>query len=222
MKFFVQVIDNFFETFAPFSNVLCDELAKEFSTNPDDYFIYDNVFEKKKALKKIPPKSLKVIDFLNSQEFIKKISDITSIKNLEKDPYLHGAGLHLYEKNSFLEKHLDYSINPKSGKQRRINLIIFLTDWNSSFGGALEIYDIETKQIIQKIYPKKNRAVIFETNDFSLHGVEKITENVERKILTIFYVSDPEKNILCRYKAHFQTEDPTLVDLAKIRSVSLL
>jgi Rps23 Pro-64 3,4-dihydroxylase Tpa1-like proline 4-hydroxylase len=222
MNFFFTVIDNFFESYTPFLNSLCEEISSDFTKNKDDYYVYDNVFEKKKAMKIIPPKSKEILDFFNSATFIEKMCNLSGIDNLEADPFLHGAGLHLYEKNSFLEKHLDYSINPKSGKQRRINLIIFLTDWDPSFGGALQFYDTNTKKIIQKIYPQKNRAVIFETNDYSLHGVEKVTENVERKILTVFYVSEPEKNIECRYKAHFDTDDKNLMDLAKIRSVSLL
>ena len=215
--FFLHIIDNFLSSST-------DNLLDDFNFSDDNYYIYNNCFEKKKALKTLPDNSRKVLDFLNSENFLEKLKNLTGIINLEIDPTFHGSGLHLYENGSFLTKHLDYSINPNTGKQRRLNIILYLNDWDEAWGGALELYDIESKKITQKIYPKKNRAVIFETNDFSLHGVEKINcpPNIQRQILTCFYVSEPEKNVTVRHKALFFPEDQSLNELALKRSVQLL
>jgi Rps23 Pro-64 3,4-dihydroxylase Tpa1-like proline 4-hydroxylase len=220
--FFVGEIPNFLSTYYP--QIKCEDICEEFSNEKEDYYIYDNPLEKKKALKFLPPKSQKVLDACMSKELINVVSNFSKIHGLEADPYLHGAGLHLYENGSFLTKHLDYSIHPKTGKERRINLILYLNDWDPKDGGALEMYDIHTKQIIRKIYPRKDLAVIFETNDYSLHGVEllKCQESLTRKILTCFYVSNARPNITVRHKAFFYPDDPELRDLAKKRSETLL
>ena len=172
----------------------------------------------------MPSKSQEVLDFCCSDSFINTLEKFTGISGLQADPHLHGAGLHLYENGSFLTKHLDYSIHPKTGKERRLNLILYLHDWDSSNGGALEFYDIHTKQIQQKIYPSKDLALIFETNDNSLHGVEliKCDDSMTRKILTCFYVSDARPEISVRHKALFMPDDPELQELAIRRSQNLI
>lgn len=220
--YYLNVLDDFF------SGLDFELLKNDFNWPQSDFFIYDNPFEKKKALKFVPPASKSVFDQITSDSFIEYLKTLTGISNLETDPYLHGAGLHLYENGSFLTKHLDYSINPKSGKQRRLNLILYLDDWDPSHGGALELYDASTKLVTKKIYPKQNRVVIFETNDYSLHGVEKIhgPPGINRRILTCFYVSDPEDGLKestsVRHKAQFFPDDPNLQELATLRSHALL
>jgi hypothetical protein len=66
---------------------------------------------------------------LQSDEFIRIIETLSRIKGLEKDPYLHGGGLHFHPPGSRLEMHLDYSIHPISKKERRLNLIIYMNRW---------------------------------------------------------------------------------------------
>lgn len=170
---------------------------------------------------KLLPNTNKALEYYNSHSFLEKLKKITNIQNLEEDPYLNGAGLHLYNNGDFLCRHLDYSVHPVSGKERRINLIIYVSDWKEEYGGALLLYDSEGN-ITKKIYPKKNRAVIFETNDFSFHGVEKITcpETVTRKLLSIFYVSEKREGITVRKKAQFFSEN--YKNLCSIRSERLL
>ena len=40
--------------------------------------------------------------------------------------------------------HLDYSIHPISGKERRVNLIVYLNkDWKEEFLGEVQLWDHE-------------------------------------------------------------------------------
>ncbi len=41
-----------------------------------------------------------------------KIRELTGIENLEDDPTLHGAGLHMHPRNGRLMMHLDYEKHP--------------------------------------------------------------------------------------------------------------
>ena len=81
--------------------------------------------------------------------------------------------------------------------------------------------DAQESEKIKKIIPKKNMALIFETNDFSLHGVEKVNccEFKKRKTLTIFYVSNPRPDIVVRHRALFLPDDPNLKGFALQRSL---
>ena len=154
----------------------------------------------------------KLITFLQSEETLKLFKTISDIPNLENDPHLHGAGIHCHPQGGKLDVHLDYSIHPISGKERRLNLIIYLNKyWEEEWNGALELWkpyenDKNPKECIKKIYPIYNRAVLFQTNNISLHGlpeVIKCPENEFRKSFAIYYVSEPTINAMTRYIAEY-------------------
>jgi hypothetical protein len=155
------------------------------------------------------------------------IAELTGIPNLEPDEYLHGAGLHVHPRNGRLQMHLDYEKHPYSGKERRINIIIYLSkDWRSEWKGATELWDNDLKNCIVKSHVQFNTAIIFKTNNASWHGLpEKILcpENVFRKTLAFYYVSEPNNyNNEYRKKAtykkrHDEPYDENMDQLYKIR-----
>ena len=79
------------------------------------------------------------------------------------------------------------------GKQRRINIIFFLSkEWKKEWNGANELWNKDITKCIVKTEVKFNRAIIFKTNDISWHGVpDKIIcpNNMNRKSLAYYYVS---------------------------------
>ena len=217
--YFVHVIDNFTEI------GLCKYISDSFPISSADYHQYQNPLENKWGAKESALNKLSVqmgLNILQNNSFLKFIEEKSGIK-VENDPYLHGAGLHLYQNGSFLKRHLDYSIHPITGKERRMNAILYVSEWDSIYGGALCFYDAKGN-VTERIYPKLNRLVLFETNDYSYHGVELCScpANLQRKILTVFYVSDARPNIAVRKRAQFFTNDKNLNDIVKIRSERLL
>ena len=89
--------------------------------NSKDWFTYDNPVEHKKALNdwnKFPPLTYSVFSYLNSEKFIELIRRYTNLK-LYPDHGLHGGGWHIHGKGGNLNPHLDYSIHPKCGLQRK-------------------------------------------------------------------------------------------------------
>jgi Rps23 Pro-64 3,4-dihydroxylase Tpa1-like proline 4-hydroxylase len=185
------VIDNFLDS------VYAEKLATLFPKNHDNWYKYENPIEVKYAFDNINelPMDLKnFFYYLSSDYILKKIADITNIPNLEYDEYLHGAGLHSHPRYGRLNIHLDYEKHPYSGKERRINIIFFLNkEWNSVWNGANELWgNCTIKNCVKKTQVKFNRAIIFKTNDISLHGVpNKIMcpENIFRHSLAYYYVS---------------------------------
>ena len=103
--------------------------------------------------------------------------------------------------------HLDYSIHPVSGMERRLNLLVFLTeDWNRMYGGDLILTtDIHAPDdVIKKVTPMWNTAVLFRTTDDSIHGLPTPTTTDKfRKSLAIYYVSPPRENATMRKKHDF-------------------
>jgi hypothetical protein len=131
--------------------------------------------------------------YLSHQKMVEFFQKLTDIPNLTYDEYLHGAGLHCHPKHGRLNVHLDYEKHPYSGKERRINVIYFLSkEWLPEWNGQNELWNENVTDCITKTEIKFNRAIIFKTNDISWHGLpEKIIcpENVFRKSLAYYYVS---------------------------------
>ena len=196
------------------NNFLNNEVFKKIDSlfhNIDNYNwkCYNNPLEYKYSYNKISilnDEFKKIFSLLQSEEFIKLIKNITNIPNLENDPLLHGAGLHYYPKNGKLDLHLDYSLHPLLKKERRINLIIYINQkWEKEWGGELDICSPDLK-FIKQIEPIPNSAILFQTNDISIHGVTNIIkcpENEGRKSIAIYYIADPQKNMIIRNKAEF-------------------
>ena len=162
------IVDNFF------SKKIAKKLEKEFPKYSDkNLHQYNNFCEVKKSLNNwnsFPPTTYNVFSFLNSDKITKIFSEKLNIEDITSDSGLHGGGWHLMSNAGRLNPHLDYSIHPKMFYQRKYNLIIFLTNnWKKNWGGELCFYLKNPKnskmpgKLFKKIYPKFNRAVIFDT-----------------------------------------------------------
>ncbi len=149
----IKKLDKAFNTFSenqPFDHFVCDdffveniaiELSKEFPEfNDDIWHKYDNPIENKKLLNNwnaFPPLTYRVLSSLNSNEFLNFIQERTGVKDIFSDSGLNGAGWHIHNRGGKLNVHLDYSLHPKLGLQRKYNLIIFLEkDWKKEWGGG--------------------------------------------------------------------------------------
>jgi hypothetical protein len=173
------------------------------------WYQYNNPIEKKYSLNHFQdlPEYENLFGVLQSEYFIQKMKEISSISNLEKDPFLHGAGLHYHPRGGKLDMHLDYSIHPITKKERRLNLIIYLNrEWQEEWEGSLELWDNEYTNCEKKIIPRWNTGVLFRTSDISYHGMPKPFQcpaDVGRKSIAIYYVSDARPEATIRYKAEF-------------------
>ena len=248
----VERIDDIRENFQkakPFESVVIDDflqpeyahqLSDLFPDNFQDWYRYDNPIEKKYAFDNIESLSVPLKNyfyFMSSPFMVQLFSNISGIEDIEYDEYLHGAGLHAHPRHGRLQIHLDYEKHPHSGKERRLNVILFLSkDWKEEWNGHNELWNQELSECQRKTAVQFNRAILFKTNDISYHGVpEQIQcpENVFRKSLAYYYVSplssdtSQKKEKEYRKKAtFFQTKtepyDERLQRLFKIRSERLL
>lgn len=215
----LDILREDFRASQPFRHVVIDsfldgdvvtKLAQEFPEPTDEWVHYDNPIERKYSLNRVSPNLFWVTKFfedLQSDDFVRRIRHITNIDDVEIDPYLHGAGLHYHPRGGKLDMHLDYSIHPITGKERRLNLIVYLNrEWKEAYGGHLELWDRAFTRCEKKILPCFNRAVLFETSDISYHGMPAplvCPEEEGRKSIAMYYVSPPRAHVLHRPKAQF-------------------
>jgi Rps23 Pro-64 3,4-dihydroxylase Tpa1-like proline 4-hydroxylase len=224
------VIDNFFKP------EVADQLEKEFPEfNSPIWYSYDNAIEKKRALNswdRFPKATYQVFAYLNTPEFLQELERMTGIPSLYPDIGLNGGGWHAHARGGKLNVHLDYSIHPKLGLERRLNLIVYLSrEWEPSWGGGLQLWTHDEarqqpKELAQTLDLKFNRAVLFDTTQNSWHGLPdelNCPEGHVRKSLAIYYLTEPRTEASERGKALFaphkdQKNDPSVLELIEKRS----
>lgn len=224
------VIDNFFELDH------ANKIADDFPSYHDQTAVkYNNQIEVKRVVNhwdRFPTSIYKTFTELNSKEFLNKLELLTGIENLNTDVGLHGGGCHIHTNKGKLNIHQDYSIHPKLGLQRKLNIIIYVTkEWNSIWGGGLELWshNEQTNQPLEcvtQVENKFNRAVIFDTTQNSWHGLPteiNCPNNMFRNSLAAYYLIDPTENVNPRNRALFvptdaQKNDEEVANLIKNRS----
>jgi len=179
-------IDNFLDP------EICEGLLRDFPS-----------FDKKKAInelghvggkavienvKSISPLYSSIYDFINSKSFLDTMSDLTGVRNLIADETLFGGGTHENLDGQYLDAHIDFNIDERRMLHRRLNLLIYLNkEWQESWGGCIELHsnprNPETDEV-KSFLPLFNRAVIFETNEYSWHGFPVIRLPQEKKQLS--------------------------------------
>lgn len=227
------IIDNFFE------DITALDLSNEFPdyNDPNIWSVYRNAIENKKLTPHwdlFPAKTYQAFTLMNTPGFVEKIKLITGIPDLVADYGMHGGGWHMHTRGGKLNMHKDYSIHPKLGMERRINIIIYMTpDWKEEWNGGLEFWSHNEeknlpKECVTKVYNKFNRAVLFDTTQNSWHGLPNeivCPEGVYRKSLAIYYISKPRRGVETHDRAYFaptaeQANNQEILDLIKKRSSS--
>jgi hypothetical protein len=232
---------NHWESLEPFphlvlDNFLDDALARQLAGDFPEYaspwwHTYENAIEVKKTCNNwhaFTPALYKFFSDINSPECYRIFERLTHCK-LYPDHGLHGGGLHIHGAGGKLNTHLDYSIHPKLGLERRLNLIVYLNpDWDQTWGGALGLWSDDggkPGKLVKSIAPIFNRAVIFDTTN-AWHGLpEPITcpPGQYRKSLAVYYLCDPRVGAVERNRALFapteeQSGDREVLDLIARRA----
>jgi hypothetical protein len=223
------VIDNFFPA------DIAHTLSAEFPAYDSDVFNgkYFNQIEIKKTCNiwdRFPKLTYQAFQYLNSTEFLEFIASVTGQPKLYADSGLHGGGWHIHPPAGKLNVHLDYSIHPKMSLQRKFNLLIYLNpNWQSDWGGELGLWTDNNGKpgnLVDKVEPKFNRAVIFDTTMNSWHGLEvpnSFPQGQDRKSMALYYLIDPPVGISDRSRALFvpskeQENDQDVLALIERRS----
>jgi hypothetical protein len=133
--------------------------------------------------------------FISSPPFLEFVSRLSGLPDLILDPAMYGGGTHENLHGQELDPHVDFNFDQSEQLHRRLNLIVYLNkDWRPEWGGGLEIHSNPRRpeeNQIRTYNPIFNRAVLFETNEYSWHGFPKIVlpedkRHLSRKSISIY------------------------------------
>jgi hypothetical protein len=126
--------------------------------------------------------------------FLRVLETITGETKLLTDPYLDGGGLHCSGPGGVLVPHTDFHLYERLGLFRRLNLLIYLNpDWGPDDGGDLELSRKGQATPEVSVAPIFGRAVIFRTDDASVHGFTRpVAEGKHRQSVALYYYNSRE------------------------------
>ena len=138
-------------------------------------------------------------DLVQSPALLDLVGRLTGIPDLLYDPWYFGGGTHENRDGQDLDAHVDFNKHPIERWHRRLNLIVYLNPaWDDAWGGSLQLHSDPRARDdrVTTISPLYNRAVIFETTEWSWHGFPRITlphdpRGLSRKSVALyFYTTD--------------------------------
>ena len=199
-------LNNFFKD--DFLNIILDEFPDLSKLNTSQNYNVQNEIKLSNNNYKKFSKNIKLfIDYLNSEDFINFLQDLTSIKEkLVSDLDLQGGGLHEIKRGGVLKIHTDFNRHSSFYLDRRINVLIYLNkNWEDSYGGHLEFWNKDVSKCEKKVLPSFNTMAIFSTTDFSNHGHPEplnCPKNISRKSIALYYFSSgrPKNEIINVHK----------------------
>jgi hypothetical protein len=156
-------------------------------------------------------------DALQSRRFLDLIGRITAIPNLLYDPWYFGGGTHENRNGQDLDAHVDFNRHPVERWHRRLNLIVYLNrEWSDAWGGSLQLHSDPRARDdrVTTITPLYNRAVIFETTEWSWHGFPRIAmpddrrELSRRSVALYFYTTDRPADELAATHSTIYVDNP--------------
>lgn len=189
-------IDNFFDT------EVAESLLRDFPSFDAEKAKNEFGYVGKKAVNteiaKISKSYKELYEYLSSTRFLKEMSALTGIPDLLHDPKMYGGGTHENLHGQGLDTHVDFNYDQDYGLHRRVNFLLYLNkEWQEEWGGTIELHSNPRKPEEDKIIainPIFNRAVIFETNEYSWHGFPQINlpedkRHLSRKCISVYLYS---------------------------------
>jgi hypothetical protein len=155
----------------------------------------------------IPDGIVDAVRILNAAPFLEAMAARIGIKKIVADPYFSGGGLNVTMPGGLLDVHVDGNYHDATGLNRRLNAIVYLNPhWEPSWGGEFGVYDKSGEVCVKKVAPLFNRLVVFDSHDFSFHGLPDPVSfpagEPRRSIILYYYTKEP------RPPEHVAVTDP--------------
>ena len=151
-----------------------DRVLDDYTAGFHDWVHYDSANEVKTGTRpnaKLGRGSQRYFDIIHRGHFIQFLSAVTGIEGLLPDPSLFGGGLHKIDHGGHFSPHIDFNKHPVTLLDNRLVFITYLNkNWEAAYGGALELWDMNTKACIEEVVPLFGRSILFAHSECSLHG----------------------------------------------------
>lgn len=169
---------------------ICDEIGA-IEIDPEKNFYSTYLKRRISDLSRLPPTARRLIEDLNSADFLGFLERLTGIEGLIPDPYLEGGGIHQIGTGGYLKIHTDFNYHSHLRLHRRLNLLLYLNPgWRAEWGGAIELWDADVTECKASYLPLFNRMVLFSTTDQSYHGHPDplaCPDTVRRNSIALYY-----------------------------------
>jgi Rps23 Pro-64 3,4-dihydroxylase Tpa1-like proline 4-hydroxylase len=137
-----------------------------------------------------------VLNAMKTPAFVSYLEHLTGISPLIVDRTNEGSGQHQILRGGSLQIHADFNelhISNEPLLHRRVNAFLYLNeDWETAWGGDLEMWHRNMTTCAGRIAPLANRLVVFTTTDFSYHGHADPLEcppHRSRRSIAVYYYS---------------------------------
>ncbi len=149
-----------------FAPALLEAMYDEFDLlKKDQLQVYNNMNEKKLATRpfaRLGNAAELYFNTIHSGRFIALLQQITGIGGLITDPGLDGGGLHSIPTGGKFALHTDYTQHATTKLENRLIFITYLNkDWLPSYGGALELWNVEEEKCEAEVFPVFGRSILF-------------------------------------------------------------
>ena len=145
----------------------------------------------------IPETIVDAVRILNSAPVLKAMGDRLAIPKLVPDPYFTGGGLNVTLPGGLLDVHVDGNYHDATGLNRRVNALVYLNpEWHPEWGGEFGIYEPTAQRCVKRVAPVFNRLVIFDSHDFSFHGLPDpiaFPAGTARKSIILYYYTTAQR-----------------------------
>jgi Rps23 Pro-64 3,4-dihydroxylase Tpa1-like proline 4-hydroxylase len=186
--------------FTAIDGLLPDEIAGRIAAAfppVNDMRLLDSFRERKytsKALDKFDPLIEDITFAFQDDRVIKKVAELTGIKDAVGDPHLYAGGISAMAQGHFLNPHIDNSHDGDQKNYRVLNLLYYVTpNWKPENGGNLELWDERVTQPVE-IPSLFNRLVLMSTNEKSWHSVNQVNVDGRRCCVSNYYFSPHSPN----------------------------
>lgn len=157
-----------------------------------------------------------------SERFVRWLEQLSGFHRLLPDASLDGGGLHTSRRGGHLNLHADFtSHHVHHHWRRRINVLYYLNrEWDTAWGGALELWNADRTECVDRVDPIGNRLLVFTTDEHSYHGhPDPMTcpDGVERRSLALYYFQEEEAPLVQATDYRPRPDDSRLT-AAKIRA----
>jgi hypothetical protein len=198
------IIDNFFP----------EELFKTLSFEVDflqesDWTVFSNDASYRKECRNFSstPRIQSMAYSFQGSAFLKWIEQVTGLDKLVADPHYRGGGITRVSRGDSLGLHNDFNWNEQIRLTRRANLILYMNaEWQTEWGGELELWDFDRTECLVKIEPKPNRLAIWNYDERLIHGAPhplNCPEHIARQNFIQFYYSSNATHETAPHRSQF-------------------
>lgn len=139
---------------------------------------------------KYDPLLEEIVYAFQDPRIVELIAEITGMDELLPDENLYAGGISVMAKGNYLEPHLDNSHDKDRQNYRVLNLLYYVTpEWQSSYGGNLEVWDSGPKGLPREIESRFNRLAVMATHEQSWHSVNPVRHDGNRCCVSNYYFS---------------------------------